>query len=105
MGSKGQLHFDSSISELRYLASRTILSDYSLARMITRLIKVLLFGCYSLFTGDIISYRCKISSNRFDLSCKCIGTLLALRFLKTASSFKGIYKDEFTFQTSNLEIA
>ena len=36
----GQLHFDSSISELRYLASRTIFNDSPLARMITGLINV-----------------------------------------------------------------
>ena len=41
MGSIGQLHFDSSFSELRYLASRTIFSDSPFARMITGLIKVL----------------------------------------------------------------
>ena len=89
MGSMGQLHFDSSISELRYLASRTIFSDSPLARMITGLIKVFPFGCSSLFTGDIILYCSKISCNRFILSCKCIGTLLALCFSKTASGFKG----------------
>ena len=88
MGSIGQLHFDSSISELRYLASRTILSDSSLATMITGLIKLLPFGCSSLFTGEIISYCSKISSNWFTLSCKCIATLLALCFLKT-TGFKG----------------
>ena len=56
MGSIGQLHFDSSISELRYLASETIFSDSPFARMIRGLIKVLPFGCSSLFTGEIISY-------------------------------------------------
>ena len=49
MGSIGQLHFDSSISELRYLASKTIFSDSPFARMITELMKVLPFGCSSLF--------------------------------------------------------
>ena len=57
--------------------------------MRTGLIKVLPFGCASLFMGDIISFYSKISSNRFTLSCKCTGTLLALCFLKTASGFKG----------------
>ena len=47
----GQLHFDSSISELRYLASKTIFSDSPFARMITGLMKVLSFGCSSVFTG------------------------------------------------------
>ena len=101
----GQLHFDSSTRELRYLASRTIFSDSSLAKMITGLIKVLPFGCSSLFTGDIISYCSKMSSNLFTLSCKSIGTLLALCFLKTASSFKGKYNDELIFPTSNLDVA
>ena len=66
----GQLHFDSSISELRYLASKTIFGDLLFARMITGLIKVLPFGCSFLFTGAIISYCSKISSNLFTLSCK-----------------------------------
>ena len=70
MGSIGQLHFDSSISELRYLASKTIFSDSPFARMITGLMKVLPFGCSSLFTGEIISYCSKMSSNLFTLSCK-----------------------------------
>ena len=56
MDSIGQLHFDSSISELRYLTSKTIFSDSPFARMITGLIKVLPFGCSSLFTGEIISF-------------------------------------------------
>ena len=70
IGSIGQLHFDSSISELRYLASKTIFSDSPFARVITGLIKVILFGCSSLFTGEIISYYSKMSSNLFTLSCK-----------------------------------
>ena len=69
MGSIGQLNFDSSINELRYLASKTIFSDSPFARMITGLIKVLPFGCSSLFTGEIISYCSKMSSNLFTLSC------------------------------------
>ena len=70
MGSIGQLHFDSSISELRYLASKTIFSDSPFAKMITGFIKVLPFGFSSLFTGEIISYRSKMSSNQVTLSCK-----------------------------------
>ena len=70
MGSKGQLHFDSSISELRYLASKTIFKDSPFARMITGLMKVLPFGCSSLFTSEIITYCSKISSNLFTLTCK-----------------------------------
>ena len=45
IGSMGQLDFDSSISELRYLASRTIFSDSPFARMITGLMNVLPFVC------------------------------------------------------------
>ena len=85
----GQLHIDSSIRALRYLASRTIFSDSPLASMITGLIKVLTFVCSSLFTGDMISYCSKMSTNLFTLSCKCIGTLLAFVFLKIASGYKG----------------
>ena len=70
IGSIGQLHFDSSISELRYLASKTIFNVSPFARMITRLLNVLPFGCSSLFTGEIILYCSKISSNLFTLSCK-----------------------------------
>ena len=39
IGSIGQLNFDKSISELRYLASKTIFSDSPFARMITGLMK------------------------------------------------------------------
>ena len=39
IGSMGQLHFDSSINELRYLESKTIFSDSPFARMIKGLIK------------------------------------------------------------------
>ena len=70
IGSIGQLHSDSSISELRYLASKTIFSDSPLARMITGFINVLPFGCSSLFTGETISYCSKILSNLLTLSCK-----------------------------------
>ena len=63
----GQLHLDSSISELRYLASRTVFSDSPLAELVTGLIKVLPFDCFSLFTGDIISYCSKMSSSLFTL--------------------------------------
>ena len=101
----GQLHLVSSISELRYLASRTIFSDSFLAKMITGLIKVLPFGCSSLFTGDIIFYFSKMPSSLFTLSCKCIGTLLALCFLKTASCFKGKCCGELIFPTSNFDVA
>ena len=61
----GQLHLVSSISELRYLASRTVFSDSPLAKMITGLIKVLPFSCSSLFTGYIISFCSKTSSSLF----------------------------------------
>ena len=62
------------MSELRYLASKTIFSDSPLARNITQLIKVFPSCCSSLFTGDIISYCSRIYNNRFSLSCKWIGT-------------------------------
>ena len=101
----GQLHLDSSISELRYLASRTIFSDSPLAKMITGLTKVLPFGSSSMFTGDIISYCSEMSSSLFTLSCKYIGTLLAFFFLKTASSFKGKCSGELIFPTSNFDVA
>ena len=70
IGSMGQLHLDSSIKELRYLASKTIFSDSPFAKMITGLINVFPFGCSSLFTGDIFSYCSKISNNLLTLSCK-----------------------------------
>ena len=63
----GQLHLDSSISELRYLASKIILSDSPLVSMITGLMKVF-FGCFSLVTGEIISYCSRMSSSLFILS-------------------------------------
>ena len=68
------------MGELRYLASRTVFSDSLLAKIITGLIKVFPFGCSSLFTGDMVSYCSRKSSNLLTLSCKWIGTLLALFF-------------------------
>ena len=105
MGSIGQFPFDSSISELRYPASKAIFSDSPSARMITGLMKVLPFGCSSLFTGEIISYCSKISNNLFTLSSKRIGTLLALCFLKFALGFNGRCSDELIFPTSNFHVA
>ena len=73
IGSIGQLPLDSSISELRYLASRTIFNDSPLAilaRIKTGLIRVFPFGFFSLFTGDIISYCSRMSSSLLTLSCK-----------------------------------
>ena len=64
----GQLHFDSSMRELRYLASRTIFKDSSSARIKTGLMKVFTFGCCSLFTGERISCCSNMSSNLLTLS-------------------------------------
>ena len=83
IGSIGQLHFDSSISELRYLASETFFNDSPFARMI----KVLPLACSSLFTGDIFLYCSKTLSNRFTLSCKCINTLIAFCFFENCVRF------------------
>ena len=49
IGSIGQLHFDSSISELRYLAFKTIFSDSRFARLITGLTKVLPFCFFFIY--------------------------------------------------------
>ena len=46
-----------------------------------------------------------MSSNQLTLSCKVIGTFIALCFLKTASGFKGKCSGEFIFPTSNLDVA
>ena len=70
IGSIGQLHLDSSMSEVRYLASEIFFNDSPFAKMITGLMNVLPFGCSSLFTGKMISDCSGISSNRLTLSCK-----------------------------------
>ena len=44
-----------------------------------------------------------MSSNLLTLSCKCIGTLLALFFLKTASGFRDKSSGESTFPTKKLD--
>ena len=75
----GQLHFDSSISELRYLASKTIFTDTPFARMITGLMNVLTFGCSSLFTCDIISYCSK--KQVIYLPCRVSESVLYLLFV------------------------
>ena len=58
------------MSEFRYLASKTIFSDSPSAKIITGLIKVFLFGCSFLFTGDMSSYCSRMSSILLTLSCK-----------------------------------
>ena len=58
------------MSELRYLASSTIFIDSLLAKIITGFMNVFLFGCCSLFTGEIISYCSRITSNLLTLTCK-----------------------------------
>ena len=51
----GQLPLDSSMRELRYLAFKTIFNDSPLAKIITGFMNVFPFGCFSLYTGEIIS--------------------------------------------------
>ena len=46
-----------------------------------------------------------MSSSLLPLSCKRIGYLLALCFVKTATGFKGKCSGEFIFPTSNLDVA
>ena len=101
----GQLHLNSSISELRYLTSKTIFSYSALAGRVTRFMKVFLFRCTSSITDEITSYCSRMSSNLFNLSCKRIGTLLARCFSKTASGLRGRCDDEFIFSTSKIDVA
>ena len=60
------------MSELRYLASRTIFIDTPLAEIITGFMNVFPFGCSSLFTEEIFSFCSRISSNLFTLSCSLL---------------------------------
>ena len=105
IGSIGQLHLESSMNELRYLASRTSFNDSPFAKTITGFINLLPFGCSSFFTGEMISYCSSMSSNRLTLSCKWIGILLACWFLKTASGFRGKISGAFTSPTSSFDVA
>ena len=86
---------DIKLRKLRSLAYRTNFGGSPLARILTGLIKVLPFGCSFSFTGDIISYCSRMSSNLLTLSCKWIGNFLAHCFLKTASGFKGRRRGDF----------
>ena len=56
--------------EVRYLASKAIFNASPLAKIITELMNVTLFGCFSLFTGEMISYCSNMSSELLNLSCK-----------------------------------
>ena len=53
----------------------------------------------------MISECSRMTSDLLTLSCKWIGTLLDLCFLKTASGFKGRCSGDFIFTTSNLDVA
>ena len=48
IGSLGQLHLGSSLSELRYLASRTFFNDYPLAKLIMGYMNVFPYGYFFL---------------------------------------------------------
>ena len=83
IGSISQLHLDSSISELRYLASRTnCFNDSPFAKMITWLTNVLLFGCISAFTAKMISFCSNTSSNRLICLAIELGLYLLVVFRK-----------------------
>ena len=62
-------------------------------------------GRCSLFTGDSFSYCSRMSRSQFVLSCKCIVTLHARFFLKTASDLSGRCTDERVFPASNFDVA
>ena len=76
----GQLHLDSSMKELKYLACRTVFKDSHLARINTGFMNVLPCGCSSFFTGEMISHSSNMSSNRLTLSWNWIGILRSLFF-------------------------
>ena len=104
IGFKGQLYLGSSMSELRYLAPKSVFNDSPLAKIIMAFMNVFPFGCSFLFTGEIISYCSSLSSYLLTLSCKWIGTLLACCFLKNESGFRDRCSGEFTFPSSNLDV-
>ena len=64
----------------------------------------LLFGCWSLFTGEMISCCLRISKCLFSLACNCKGTL-ARCFLKIASVLNGRCNVECSFSISNFALA
>ena len=104
IGSIGKLNLDSSMSELRYLASKTTFNDAPLARIITGCVNVFPFGCSSVLSGEMFSFYSKLTSNLLTLSFRWIGTLLVCCFLKITSSFRGRCNDEITLPTSNLDV-
>ena len=72
-----QLHFDTAMRELKYLASNTSLRDLSFARKIFGVSNVIHFDCCSILTGDIISYFLRKSSSPMTLSSGFIIVSLA----------------------------
>ena len=82
IGSMGWLPLESSISELRHLASRTFSNEFPLARIKNGFLNVFRFGCSSFLTGEMISFCSNLFSNLLILSCKWIGTLLVRCFWK-----------------------
>ena len=61
IGSMGQFHFDSSISDFKYRATKTILRDSLMARLMTEFINVFPMSCCSLLTSEINLYCSRIS--------------------------------------------
>ena len=105
IGSVGQMHFDSSIREYTYRASRTILNQSPLARKILGMMNMYSLGCCFFFTGEIISYCSRIFKSLTTFSCKCSGTIIARYSLKNASGSIGRCGGECFFPTSNLDVA
>ena len=65
------------------------LQDFLFSNVITGFINLFHFGCCSFSSGQIISNFPSMSNSLINLSCKCIGTLLASCFLNSASAFSG----------------
>ena len=101
----GQLQFDASTKELRYLASRTIFSDSHLARIVLGLINVFLLGFCSLLTGEIIFYCSRMYRSLFFLFLyRSWYFTCSLFVLKTTSILSRRCSDECIFPTLNLDV-
>ena len=79
IGSMGQLHFDSSFSELRYLASKTFFSESPFARMITGLMKYYLLVV--LFLLLVRYFRILLKCQVIFLPCHVSESVLYLLFV------------------------
>ena len=97
----GQLHFDLSITEFRYIVSSTSFADSLFAGQLLRFIIMVPFGCWLNFTGEVVSFR---EWDFFYFVFNCTGTSVTRCFLKTETIISGMCNGECAFSIPDFRV-